>query len=73
MTLRSWLHQERMRQSAFAKIIDVHPNTISRYVHGDRFPERQIIDRIYEATDGAVCANSWYGHVSLPQAHLSSL
>ena len=51
-----------------AEEIQVSPQTIHKYVKGERIPEPDIMQRIFTATNGQVTANDFY---DLP--HLSKL
>tara|TARA_R100000808_G_C2123555_1_gene134272 strand:+ start:225 stop:416 length:192 start_codon:yes stop_codon:yes gene_type:complete len=54
MKLAEWLQKERRTQVWFAEQIGKHPNTIARYISGDRFPARKTMAKITEVTKGRV-------------------
>ena len=43
----------------FAKKISVSPVSLSRYISGDRFPEKQILIKIFKETEGLVTPNDF--------------
>ena len=57
MKLADYLMRNRLTPNQFAAMISVCAETVRRYAKGDRFPSRNIIDRIEAATKGAVKAN----------------
>lgn len=61
MKLSEHLTKHRISQAAFARTIKELPQTVGRYVHGDRIPESEVMQKIAEATHGAVTANDFYG------------
>lgn len=46
---------------AFAESIKSTATSVSRYVTGERIPEPEIMQRIFDATGGLVTANDFYG------------
>jgi plasmid maintenance system antidote protein VapI len=54
MDLKTYLDSIGLNHNAFAKIINVHPNTISNYLHWRKKPDPEIIKRIEIATEGIV-------------------
>jgi transcriptional regulator with XRE-family HTH domain len=56
MTLGDWLMQQGMSRRAFAARIGCDQSAVTKYVLG-RVPRPAIIERIREATGGAVTAN----------------
>lgn len=63
MKLKDWLLDHAESQAAFAARVDVHPITVTRWCSGQWVPRLEMVDRIAEATGGAV---QW---ADLVQAH----
>jgi transcriptional regulator with XRE-family HTH domain len=61
MTLDEYLKQSGLSQAAFGARVGLPQATISRYVSGTRFPDKETVRRIEAATDGAVMPADWYG------------
>lgn len=61
MTLAQYLEANNLNPSAFAAIIEVSSEAVSRYRDGERIPSRDIMQRIVETTGGAVTPNDFYG------------
>jgi transcriptional regulator with XRE-family HTH domain len=61
MTLEQYLQKEGLTPSEFARQIMVSPETVRRYVAGERTPDRKRMTRIAEATNFRVTANSFFG------------
>lgn len=61
MTLKEYLKQAEIDHRTFADRIDVSPETVRRYLIGDRIPDKQRMSRIALATDGQVTANDFFG------------
>lgn len=61
MHLRDWLSQEGIGFAEFARRINVSNATVvRRYAYGERTPERTVMPRIVEATNGAVQPNDFF-------------
>lgn len=60
MKLTQYLTDNGISETAFAERIGCGQATINRYINGKRFPEREMILKIEEATDGAVSPADWY-------------
>lgn len=62
MKLSEYLESNQISFSDFAKQIGAKSRaTVYRYVNGDRkMPSPAMLDRIYNITNGAVCANDFY-------------
>lgn len=60
MTLRDYIAAHNLTATAIAIAIGVRPQTVSRYLSGDRFPTRRTIQQIAAATGGAVAPADWY-------------
>lgn len=61
MRLNEYLSNKEVSQAAFAREIDESPQNVGRYVNGDRIPEPEVMQKIFDATDGIVTANDFYG------------
>lgn len=61
MKLAAYLDAEQISDAAFARMVGVERQAVGRYKTGERFPERTILLRIFEATNGAVTANDFAG------------
>jgi transcriptional regulator with XRE-family HTH domain len=59
MTLSAWLTAQNLSDVAFAAQIGVTRQALYRYKHGERFPHRDVMARIIDATDGAVTPNDF--------------
>jgi transcriptional regulator with XRE-family HTH domain len=61
MQLAIYLEQNNISDSDFADQIGVERQAVYRYRSGQRFPEKTILHKIFEATNGAVTANDFAG------------
>ncbi|TXH32081.1 MAG: XRE family transcriptional regulator [Rhodospirillaceae bacterium] len=61
MKLATYLENEKLTDAAFARLIGVERQAVGRYKLGERFPEKPILLKIYEATGGQVTANDFAG------------
>lgn len=59
MTLKEYLETTKTRQEDFAALIGVRQGTISRLANGGRWPSRETIVRVAEATNGLVSISDW--------------
>jgi transcriptional regulator with XRE-family HTH domain len=59
MKLATYLESSELSDAAFARLIGVERQAVGRYKAGDRFPEKPILLKIYEATGGQVTANDF--------------
>ncbi len=59
MKLAEFLELNHLTSADFARTIGVERQAVSRYVNGERFPTREIIIKIHEATGGTVSANDF--------------
>lgn len=59
MKLATYLENSDLSDAAFARLIGVERQAVGRYKAGDRFPEKPILLKIYEATGGQVSANDF--------------
>jgi len=65
-TIKKWRKQNRITQSEFADLISVSRWTVNRIENGERFPGRETIGRIVDATNGEIGAAELIG--SPPQS-----
>lgn len=61
MQLAKYLDENEITDAAFARSIGVERQAVGRYRAGDRFPEKPILLKIFEATSGQVTANDFAG------------
>jgi transcriptional regulator with XRE-family HTH domain len=61
MTLQDYLAESSLTQSQFARQIGVKPETIRRYIAGERIPDRDKMAKIALATGCRVTANDFFG------------
>lgn len=59
MKLAAYLEQNGISDAAFARLIGVERQAVGRYRGGDRFPEKSVLHKIFEATGGRVTANDF--------------
>lgn len=59
MKLAAYLEASELTDAAFARLIGVERQAVGRYKSGERFPEKQILLKIFEATSGQVTANDF--------------
>lgn len=60
MRLGLWLDSRRIPRAAFARLVGVHPVTVTKWVTGTMLPRPEAMDAILRATDGAVAPNDFY-------------
>lgn len=60
MTLKEFLSIEGNSAAKVAAVLCVSQPTVTRYANGDRWPDREMIIRIKEATGGAVDFPDWF-------------
>lgn len=60
MILRAYLTAQKKRVDDFAAEIDVSRGAVLKWISGERYPRYDYLQRIYEATQGAVTANDFY-------------
>ena len=51
MKLRDYLRFKKITNKTFANLLKISPVSLSRYLNGDRFPEKEILIKIYNLTD----------------------
>ena len=59
MNLKDYLILNKISQRAFAKLIDVSPISLARYLNGARFPDKKILKKIIRYTNGVVSADDF--------------
>jgi transcriptional regulator with XRE-family HTH domain len=59
MKLKDYLIGKKLTLEQFASVIGVEPAAVSRYASGARYPRRDIMRRIVDATDGQVSPNDF--------------
>lgn len=64
MTLKEYLETTKTRQEDFAALIGVRQGTVSRLANGERWPSRETIVRVAEATNGLVSISDWVGEMT---------
>jgi len=57
--LAAWLNARNIKQGAFAALIPISKDVISKIVLGQRKPRQNVADRIEKLTDGFVKADKW--------------
>ncbi len=65
MNIRSFLKLYNISNIEFSKRLGISNVSLSRYINGHRFPEKKILKKIFELTDGLVDANDFYLDVSI--------
>lgn len=68
MNLRPYLDENGISPAAFAREIRVEPASVHRYLTGERIPRLEILERIIQATNGAVQANDFFACAQARQA-----
>jgi len=68
MKLADYLSTTGTKETAFARAIGVSQVTINRYVRNERFPDPEMIDRIYRATDEKVTVADWHEQAAAHRA-----
>ena len=59
MKLQDYLRFRRIKNKTFAKLLNISPVSLSRYISGERFPEKEILIKIHNLTEGLVCPNDF--------------
>ncbi len=59
MKLRDYLRFKKITNKTFANLLKISPVSLSRYLNGDRFPEKEILIKIYNLTEGLVSPNDF--------------
>ena len=59
MKLKDYLKFRKITNKTFANFLSISPVSLSRYLNGDRFPEKEILIKIYNLTEGLVTPNDF--------------
>jgi len=59
MKLQDYLRFRRVKNKTFAKLLNISPVSLSRYISGERFPEKEILIKIHNLTEGLVSPNDF--------------
>ena len=62
MKLKDYLKVNKITNKTFANILKVSPVSLSRYLSGDRLPEKETLIKIYNQTEGFVSPNDFCLH-----------
>ena len=60
MKLRQFLNYNNITSREFSKSLGISEVSLSRYLNGKRFPDKKMLIKIYELSDGQVDANDFY-------------
>lgn len=60
MTLAQFLKETQTDRFQFAERINVAPETVRRYISGERIPDKKRMAKIVLATGGKVTANDFF-------------
>lgn len=60
MRLQTYLERNDLLIADFADRIGVSPQSVHRYLSGERVPRRDVMERILVATGGDVSANDFF-------------
>ena len=60
MNLKTFLTLDGKSEAKLAEALGVSQSTINRYANRARWPDRDMIIRIKDATDGLVGFNDWF-------------
>ena len=60
MKLKSYLKLFKISNLDFSKKIGISSVSLSRYISGERIPEKSILNKIFKLTDGLVDANDFF-------------
>ena len=60
MRLKDYLKFKKISNIEFAKNLGISHISLSRYISGERFPEKKNLLKIYKTTDGLVTPNDFY-------------
>ena len=63
MKLKSYLKLFKISNIDFSKEIGISSVSLSRYISGERLPEKKILNKIFKLTDGLVDANDFFFEV----------
>ena len=59
MNLKKYLKLQKISNNSFSKLLGISPVSLSRYISGERFPEKNILINIYNLTEGFVTPNDF--------------
>ena len=59
MKLKEYLRFRKITNKTFANFLNISPVSLSRYINGERFPEKEILIKIYNLTEGLVTPNDF--------------
>ena len=71
MDLIQYIKSTHTTQTEMARRLGVSKAAMSRYISGRRVPSREVIQKIYDATDGIVCPAVFFLTPSQRQRHSS--
>ena len=60
MKLKEYLKLNKISNKEFSKLIGITPVSLSRYISGERIPEKEIVLKIFEFTHGSVSPDDFY-------------
>ena len=60
MNLKDYLKLNQITNKEFAKSLGINSVSLSRYINGERIPEKEIVLKILEKTNGCVSPNDFY-------------
>lgn len=60
MKLSDYIRERGLTLTAFGQQIGVTHATVHRYIHRNRVPEPEVMQKIIHATGGAVSANDFF-------------
>ena len=60
MKLKSYLKLFKISNIDFSKAIGISSVSLSRYISGERLPEKKILNKIFKLTEGLVDANDFF-------------
>ena len=62
MKLKDYLRFKKIKNKTFAKLLKISPVSLSRYINGERFPEKETLIKIHNLTEGLVSPNDFCLH-----------
>ena len=60
MRLKEYLKLNKISNKEFANTLGISPVSLSRYINGERIPEKDIFFKIFKKTNGFVSPNDFY-------------
>lgn len=67
MQLDQYLKEKDLTNAAFGRLAGLTRQAVQRYRTGERIPEQSEMTKIFEATEGRVTPNDFYGVGLSPQ------